>query len=306
MPTIRPPHPQTWNGDLASPPAALAPLCLMPNWVAWRWQRGKSGWTKPPFRCDDPTRHAANNDPATWSTRRAAVATVLAGKAHGVGFVLTGTDVAAIDLDKCREPETGDVDAWAQKLLDAAPGAYHEVTVSGAGLRMVKSESQVLRLAGTLTYLAWAFALGAPGSNGMAMITADLEPKEVGKEFMSAAVRAVKEYFWHHARAALRQIGLTDRHRNMRRALRWISAHEKQEVSREDIRRDALGQSLDAEQVQQLLDSLVKAGWLHADPMKTAGRTRHRWKVNPKLFALSTAESAESAESPSRPASNTT
>jgi hypothetical protein len=173
---------------------------------------------------------------------------------------------------------------------------------------LVKSESQVLRLAGTLTYLAWAFALGTPGSNGMAMITADLEPKEVGKEFMAAAVRAVKEYFWHHARAALRQIGLTDRHRNMRRVLRWISAHEKREVSREDIRRDALGQSLDAEQVQLLLECLAKAGWLHADPMKTAGRTRRRWRVNPKLFAPTTAESAESAGSPSRgyPASNTT
>ena len=166
---------------------------------------------------------------------------------------------------------------------------------------LVKSESQVLRLAGTLTYLTWAFALGTPGSNGVAMITADLEPKEVGKEFMSAAIRAMKEYFWHHARAALRQIGLTDRHRNMRRVLRWISAHEKQDVSREDVRRDALGQSLDAEQVQQLLDSLVKAGWLRTDPTKTAGRTRRRWKVNPKLFALSVAESAGSAESPSQP-----
>ena len=87
----------------------------------------------------------------------------------------------------------------------------------------------------------------------------------------------------------------------MRRVLRWISAHEKQEVSREDIRRDALGQSLDAEQVQQLLDSLVKAGWLRADPTTTAGRTRRRWKINPKLFALSVAESAGSAESPSQP-----
>jgi Protein of unknown function (DUF3987)/Bifunctional DNA primase/polymerase, N-terminal len=173
---------------------------------------------------------------------------------------------------------------------------------------LVKSESQVLRLAGTLTYLAWAFALGTPGSNGMAMITADLEPKQIGKEFMSAAVRAVKEYFWHHARAALRQIGLTDRHRNMRRVLRWISAHEKQEVSREDIRRDALGQSLDAERTQELLDDLVKTGWLQADTAKTAGRARRRWRANPKLFVQSTAGSAGSAGSPSQgyPASNTT
>ena len=109
----------------------------MPHWLVWKWQRSARKWTKPPFRCDDPTRHAANNDPATWSTRRAAVAAVLAGKANGVGFALTGTEIGAIDLDDCRDPETGAVDAWAKEILDAAPTAYHEVTVSGAGLRII-------------------------------------------------------------------------------------------------------------------------------------------------------------------------
>jgi hypothetical protein len=130
------------------------------------------------------------------------------------------------------------------------------------------------------------------------MITADLEPREIGEESMNAAIRLMKEYFWPHARAALRQIGLTDRHRNARRVLRWIAAHRKQEVSREDIRRDALGQSLDAEQTQDLIDALVKWGWLRADSTRTPGRTRRRWRVNPKLFAPSAAGSAESAESP--------
>jgi hypothetical protein len=119
---------------------------------------------------------------------------------------------------------------------------------------LVKSESQVLRLAGALTYLTWAFSLGAPGdSRGLTMITAALEPTEVSEEAMSAAIRLVREYFWPHARASLRQIGLSDRHRNARRALRWIAAHGKQEVSGKDIRRDALGQSLDAEQTQDLI-----------------------------------------------------
>jgi hypothetical protein len=163
---------------------------------------------------------------------------------------------------------------------------------------LVKSESQVLRLAGALTYFTWAFMLGASGGNGLAMITADLEPREVGEEFMSAAIRLAKEYFWPHARAALRQIGLTDRHRNARRVLRWIAAHGKQEVSREDIRRDALSQSLDAEQTQGLIDAIVRWGWLMEDSTRTPGRTRRRWRVNPKLFSLGgTAGSAGSAES---------
>jgi primase-polymerase (primpol)-like protein len=94
----------------------------MPNWVAWRWQRSQDGekWTKPPFRAAEPDQHAANNKPETWDTRSAAVAAVLADKANGVGFVLTGTDIGAIDLDKCRNPETQKVERWAQKILKAA------------------------------------------------------------------------------------------------------------------------------------------------------------------------------------------
>src|SRR5262249_56097409 len=117
------------------------------------------------------------------------------------------------------------------------------------------------------------------GSNGLGRIPAELEPHEIGEEFMAAAIRLVREYFWPHARAALRQIGLTDRHRNARRALRWIAAHGKHEVSREDIRRDALGQSLDAEQTQEAIDALVKWGWLKEDSTKTQGRMRRHWRV---------------------------
>jgi hypothetical protein len=80
----------------------------MPNWVLWKWQLNEKGdWTKPPYKASDPKQHAKSNNPETWSDRHAAVNAVLAGKANGTGFVLTGTDVAAIDLDKCRNPVTG-------------------------------------------------------------------------------------------------------------------------------------------------------------------------------------------------------
>jgi hypothetical protein len=137
MPALRPPPPQTHCGDLADPPKALVPLCLLPHWVTWRWERSGHGFTKPPFRATAPDRHAANNDPSTWSPRAAAVDAVLAGKANGIGFVLTDTDIGAIDLDKCRNQETGAIDAWAQTILDLAPNAYKEITVSGEGLRII-------------------------------------------------------------------------------------------------------------------------------------------------------------------------
>ena len=110
-------------------------------------------------------------------------------------------------------------------------------------------------------------------------------------------MRLVRDYFWPHSRAALRQIGLSERHADARRALRWIQTHRKTEISLKDIRRDALNQSLDADQTQELLNALVKAGWLRETTTPTAGRSVRRWAVNPKLFSESNAESAGSAGS---------
>ena len=94
-----------------------------------------------------------------------------------------------------------------------------------------KALSHVLRLALTLTYLDWA-AVGGP------------EPAPIEKGFIDAAVHLVLLPFWPHARAALRQIGLSERHADARCVLKWIRRNCKTEVSREDIRRDARAKGL--------------------------------------------------------------
>ena len=76
----------------------------------------------------------------------------------------------------------------------------------------------------------------------------------------------------------------------------WIRNNQKSEVSLLDIRQDALGRRLDAEQTRSLLDGLVRAGWLKLVTKKTAGRAVHRWQVNPLLFS-----GAPPPESPERP-----
>ena len=95
------------------------------------------------------------------------------------------------------------------------------------------------------------------------------------------------DYFWPHARAALRQIGLTERHAKARRVLRWLRAERKEQVSIEDVRRDALQQSLNAEDTGRLVEALVRAGWLRKAPTEKGGpgRRAHRWLVNPLLWA---------------------
>lgn len=151
---------------------------------------------------------------------------------------------------------------------------------------LAKAPVHVLRLAGTLTYLNWAIEGGD-------------EPKQVESEIIQSALRLVRDYFWPHSRAALRQIGLNERHVDARHALFWIKAHSKTEVSIEIVRRNALNQRLDAGQTQVLLDRLELAGWLRKTTTPTAGRFRHRWEVNPRLFGP--AESALRAESQAAP-----
>jgi hypothetical protein len=134
-----------------------------------------------------------------------------------------------------------------------------------------KAPAHVLRLAGTLTYMEWA-------------LTTNPRPGSITERTMAAAITLVRNYFWPHARACLRQIGLTERHANARRVLRWIKARHKEEVSREEIRREPLGKTLDADQTQAVIDSLCGAGWLRLVTTMTLGRAKHRWEVNPCLF----------------------
>jgi hypothetical protein len=139
---------------------------------------------------------------------------------------------------------------------------------------LAKGPAQVLRLAGTLAYLGWAFT-GGP------------EPEWIDEEFMSAAVSAWDRYFWPHAQAALRMIGLTDRHADARRVLRWIKAHRRAEISREEARRDALTRRLDAEGTEAVLMALVKAGWLRRAAVEggvNRGWPALWWAANPRLF----------------------
>jgi Protein of unknown function (DUF3987) len=149
-----------------------------------------------------------------------------------------------------------------------------------------KGGTHVLRLSGTLAYLDWAMLGGA-------------EPQSIGAQYVEAAVQLWRDYFWPHSRAALRQIGLTERHAHARRALCWIRAKKKGEVSLLDVRQDALGRRLDAEQTRSLLDGLSRAGWLRLVTTKTGGRDAHRWQVNPMLFAGGTPV-PETPETPER------
>jgi primase-polymerase (primpol)-like protein len=137
-----PTKPKTHQGDLAHLPAAVQPLTQRDHWLLWNWElratkSGKQEWTKPPRQARDPSRAAKSNDPKTWGPYRCALHAVQAHKADGIGYALLGSDIGAVDLDHVRDPATGTILRWAEQLVEEANGAYCEVTVSGAGLRLL-------------------------------------------------------------------------------------------------------------------------------------------------------------------------
>jgi hypothetical protein len=129
------PRPIIYRGDLTNLPDALRPLIVRPQWVIWKLTWRHDRWSKVPYRCDDPERFASSADSASWSAYEVAVAA--AGAGDGITYVLTPDDpFAAVDIDHVRDPSTGTIEPWAQRLLDRAGKSYCEVSPSGTGLRI--------------------------------------------------------------------------------------------------------------------------------------------------------------------------
>jgi len=79
-------------------------------------------------------RRADSTDSETWRSFEDAVA-----DGRGLGFVFTSGDpYTGVDLDKCRDPETGVVESWATEIVASfGEGAYAEVSQSGTGVHII-------------------------------------------------------------------------------------------------------------------------------------------------------------------------
>jgi hypothetical protein len=118
-------------------PPALQPLAAEKRWMVWKWVKGKNGKpTKPPFRADAPRRHASSTDPSTWSDLATAMRAYIHEECDGLGFALVGSEVAAFDLDDCRDAATGALHPWALDKIERSR-SYAEITPSSTGARII-------------------------------------------------------------------------------------------------------------------------------------------------------------------------
>lgn len=134
--TTRPPKPTTQPFTGLPNYPAMRTLQEIPAWVAWDyfWKEDRQKWDKPPINAKTG-KLGSSTDPTTWADYQRAAAITTRNKLAGVGFVISqDCPVSGVDLDGCRDPETGKFQAWAQVALDFRE-TYAEVSPSGRGLR---------------------------------------------------------------------------------------------------------------------------------------------------------------------------
>lgn len=128
---------------------SLCPLCAgnipeelkaRPQWVVWRFEPRETGEkpAKPPY---SPTtlQKASHSKPDHWATFKQALhahARKHLEDSQGIGFVFSKDDrYAGVDLDDCRNPDTGVLEPWAEALV-AFLNSYTEVSPSKKGVKV--------------------------------------------------------------------------------------------------------------------------------------------------------------------------
>ena len=108
-----------------------------PQWVNWRLELDKDGRpTKRPYIAAT-NQWASVTDSLTWKSFEEVMEALSSGEYDGVGFVFSSGDgYTGIDLDECRDPETDEIDEWAQEWIARFDG-YTEASASGTGVHII-------------------------------------------------------------------------------------------------------------------------------------------------------------------------
>ena len=123
----------TFSLDVEAIPEALAERT---QWICWRAEDRDGKTTKIPV---DPATggFASTTDDRTWAKFEQALECAATDVADGIGFVFTATDpLVGIDLDDCRDPETGRPLEPAVTIIKQLE-SFTEVSPSGTGYHVI-------------------------------------------------------------------------------------------------------------------------------------------------------------------------
>jgi putative DNA primase/helicase len=114
-------------------------LTERPQWVCWRVETRDGKPTKVPYTPGTEHR-ASSTDLMTWAPFGQALTAYEAGEPpyDGIGFAFCGADpFVGIDLDRCRDPESGEIAPWAQSIISRVREGYVEASPSGTGVHII-------------------------------------------------------------------------------------------------------------------------------------------------------------------------
>jgi putative DNA primase/helicase len=114
-----------------------AELKKRPQWVNWKYAKDEKGkWTKHPYNPRSGCR-ASSTDLLTWSNFEQVIEAYEASDYDGIGFVFSSGDpYSGVDLDGCRNLETGDIERWAAEVIEGLD-SYTELSPSGTGVHII-------------------------------------------------------------------------------------------------------------------------------------------------------------------------
>jgi hypothetical protein len=109
------------------------------QWVAWKYKQTDDGKvTKVPVNPHNGS-NSLTNVPASWGTFGEAATFYVQHKGDGIagiGLVFTENDpFCGVDLDDCVNPETSEIEKWAQEVLKDL-NSYSEISPSGRGIKI--------------------------------------------------------------------------------------------------------------------------------------------------------------------------
>lgn len=185
-----------------------------------------------------------------------------------------------------RDPVYLFVDDGGLAALDSFLAGLHVDLRRVEGLEAAwlgKGRGVVPRLAAVLHLLDWSAAqLVDPSA---APPTTKLG--DIGRSVMERAIALWSGYYRPHAKALFDRMAPGDVESRARRVVCWLKTCGLDEISREDVRRSALGQTVNATEADRVLARLTAAGVLRpvAQPEgpRQRGRPAHRWEVSPAL-----------------------
>jgi primase-polymerase (primpol)-like protein len=111
-------------------------LQALRQWLLWKLEERDGRMTKVPYQLNG--RHADVTAPRTWNTFDVCVRALQSGRFAGIGFVFAkgAASYAGVDLDKCRDPQSGVTDRWAIQIIKEL-GSYTELSQSKTGWHII-------------------------------------------------------------------------------------------------------------------------------------------------------------------------